>query len=213
MKAFLFANGDAPNLPALRRMIAPGDLLIAADAGARHILALSMLPTILIGDLDSLEPAQREGLQSAGVPLRQYPPAKDETDLELCLGYALAQNPTEVIITGCYGGRLDQMLGIVALLLDPRLAGTPARLDDGVTELALVRRTLALFGSLGDTVSLLPFGTDATGVSTQGLEYPLAHETLYVHRSRGISNRMVEPDALVEVETGILLCIHQRGSA
>ena len=213
MKAFLFANGDAPNLPAIRRMITPGDLLIAADAGARHILAMGLLPTILIGDLDSLEPAQRESLQSAGVPVRQYPPAKDETDLELCLGYALAQNPTEVIISGCYGGRLDQMLGIVSLLLDPRLADLPARLDDGVTELALVRSTLAIYGAVGDTVSLLPFGTDVAGVSTQGLEYPLAQETLYAHRSRGISNRMVEPSAMVKVESGILLCIHQRGSA
>ena len=213
MKTFIFANGDAPNLPILMDLVNPGDLLIAADAGVRHIRDIGAIPSAVIGDLDSIAETDRNWIDQNHVKTLRYPPVKDETDLELCLNHALMANPSEIIITACYGGRLDQMLGIVSLLLDPRLELIPTRLDDGVTEIMLVHKDLKLSGQVGDTVSLIPWGGDVSDVRTKGLEYPLAGEALFAHRSRGVSNRMLENSASIQCGSGHLLCVHIRQNA
>jgi len=68
-------------------------------------------------------------------------------------------------------------------------------------------------GQAGDTVSLLPLAGDASGISTQGLEYPLRGETLSFGPARGISNVMLVHDARITFKSGLLLVIHTIGRA
>ena len=56
-------------------------------------------------------------------------------------------------------------------------------------------------------VSLLPFGGNALGVHTDGLQYPLHGDSLYVGPARGVSNVMLAARAVVRVAAGMLLCI------
>ncbi len=42
-------------------------------------------PHLLIGDLDSVSPEDVAELRARNVPVQQFPPAKDETDIELAL--------------------------------------------------------------------------------------------------------------------------------
>jgi thiamine pyrophosphokinase len=56
----------------------------------------------------------------------------------------------------------------------------------------------------------LPLLGAAHGVETVGLRYPLNAETLYPDRTRGISNVLDAPQALVKVAEGMLLCVHFR---
>ena len=56
-------------------------------------------------------------------------------------------------------------------------------------------RTLA--GEPGELVSLFALHGPAEGVRTEGLEYPLAGETLEPGSSRGVSNRFVGETARV----------------
>ena len=62
----------------------------------------------------------------------------------------------------------------------------------------------------GVFVSLVPFGGDASGVSTRGLYYPLDGAVLRMGSSRGISNVFVDDEAYVEVKDGLLLVILSR---
>ena len=54
-------------------------------------------------------------------------------------------------------------------------------------------------------MSLIPLTLEASGVVTQGLEYPLRRETLYLGGTRGISNVFIEQQASVSLEEGLLL--------
>ena len=87
-RLIIFANGILPELELARRLIQAGDVLIAADGGTRHVLALGLFPSIVIGDLDSLTPDERRRLDAKGVEIQQYSRDKDETDLELAFHYA-----------------------------------------------------------------------------------------------------------------------------
>jgi thiamine pyrophosphokinase len=209
-RAVIFANGLLPDLEAAGRLIEPGEALIAADGGTRHALALGRVPGVVIGDLDSLLPADRLQLDAAGARLIVHPRDKNETDLELALRYAVENGFRTIVVVGALGGRLDQTLGNLALLTTPTLAGLDVCLDDGIEQVRFTRDRLEVQGKAGDLVSLLPWGADAGGVTTQGLRWPLSGETLSAHGSRGISNELLGETASVTLESGLLLVVQRR---
>ncbi len=88
-RAVIFVNGHIPDLRTSPPLDPPGDILIAADGGTRHALALGLVPSVVIGDLDSLTDDDRRKLEAAGAEIRSYPRDKNETDFELALHYAV----------------------------------------------------------------------------------------------------------------------------
>lgn len=207
-KVILFVNGDLPAPERIRSEIASVDFLIAVDGGLRHLTRLGLTPNLIIGDLDSAQPGDVERFRTMGVEVRKYPEDKDQTDLELALQAALERYPQSIWVVAALGKRLDQTLGNIFLLTHPNLTDTDIRLVDGQEEVFLIRRAAEIHGTIGDQVSLLPLHGPASGIHTQGLQYPLVGETLYPHLTRGISNRMTHATASVTVESGLLLCIH-----
>ncbi len=208
----IFANGELPDPAKARTLVQPGDVIVCADGGSHHALALGLRPNLIIGDLDSIHPADMTKIHSMRVELRPYPRDKNETDLELALQYALQQKPSAVVIVGALGKRLDQALGNIAMLSSPALASANVRLDDGLEEAWFCRSQSQIEGPPGDIVSLIPWGAPLEGVITYGLKWPLRSETLYPEKTRGISNEMVQRVAEVRITSGLLLIIHRRQS-
>jgi thiamine pyrophosphokinase len=199
-----------PDPRAARSLLQPGDFLIAVDGGARHASACGRKPDLLIGDLDSIPAPIRDSLKQSGTRILQFPAEKDQTDLELALDFAVGENFPRILILGGLGGRTDQTLANLSLLLREDLRARDVRIDDGREEALLIRDEAVLQGARGHVVSLLPLGVEARGVTTEGLQYPLRREALFPHQARGISNRMTGKRAVVRLEEGVLLCIHTR---
>ncbi|MGQ9815133.1 MAG: thiamine diphosphokinase [Candidatus Roseilinea sp.] len=214
MRTVIIANGNPPDAGDIRRWLRPGDPLICADGGARAALALGLTPHTVIGDFDSLSEDDLQQLARRGAALHRYPTRKDETDLELALTYAMdsitGAEPAEIVILGALGGRLDQTVANVMLLAMPRLAGARVLIAAGNEQTFLITpdQPADLRGSPGDIVSLIPFGGDAHGVRTEGLEYPLRDEPLIFGPARGVSNVMLGQRAGVTIREGRLLCVH-----
>jgi thiamine pyrophosphokinase len=204
----IIANGDMPDPETARRHAEQADLLLAADGGARHALALDLVPDVVIGDMDSLEQDQQAQLRASGAHFIIHPPAKDETDLELAARYAVEQNADPIIVLAALGGRLDQTLANILLLAMPVLANRDVRLVEGPQTAFVVRDTATIFGATGDTVSLIPLGEEVRGVTTTGLLYQLTDGTLPFGPALGVSNEMTAPQAYVEIRDGLLLCVH-----
>jgi thiamine pyrophosphokinase len=210
MKAYIFANGDFPHPNFVQQMIHDDDLLIAADAGYYHIRQIGLVPTIVIGDLDSILAEDQDLLLAEKIPTIKHPVNKDETDLDLCLRYALEMDVEEIIVTGAFGGRVDQTLGNMMILDDPKFIGRKVKLEDGITEAFFIDQGREIVGKPGDTISLIPWGVPVTGITTIGLQYPLNVETLFPNQSRGISNRMITNLCTIEFDQGTLFCVHIR---
>jgi thiamine pyrophosphokinase len=208
MRAVVFVNGEVQDYAALARWLRPGDRLIGADGGTRHILALNLQPHAVVGDLDSLEPQTVAELAAQGVAIEQYPAAKDQTDLELAIERGLRDGADEILLLGALGGRLDQTLANL-LILAQRHWPVPVRLAEG-NELVQVLRDgecLTLQSKPGSTVSVIPLSPTVTGITYTGLAYPLEHATLAIASTRGVSNVVTSSPATICIEAGILLVI------
>ena len=217
MRAIIFANGELPNPRDVQDLLHHGDgddvVIIAADGGTHHTLAAGVTPDIVIGDLDSLSPETQARVEVAGAQIVRFSPRKDETDLELALLYAAHGGATEITILGALGRRLDQTLANVLLLALPELRSIDTRIVEGAQEAFLIQGEAMVEGQPGDTVSLVPLGGNAEGVTTDGLEWPLNEDTLRFGPARGVSNVLTAPQAHVRVRRGVLLCvvIHKSG--
>ena len=211
-RCIIFANGTLPDPNSARRLIRPDDFILAADGGSRHARTLSLLPSIVIGDLDSISEEERRKRKEEGTELIEYSRDKNETDLELALNYAVEKGFREIAIVAALGDRLDQTLGNLALLANIQLATLNIRLDDGLESASFCRDQAEVRGRRGDLVSLIPWGGDAHGVRTEGLRWPLSNETLRAHQTRGISNEMLGDVAHIQIESGLLLIVHRRQS-
>jgi thiamine pyrophosphokinase len=210
MRAIIIAGGQVKEGEPWQRWVQDGDWIIGVDGGAARALGWGLVPEIVIGDMDSLPPADRAALEERDCQFIKHPRAKDETDLELALTYAVQEGAREIIVLGALGGRLDHTLANVLLLALPSLEGVSIRIAEGREETLLLRggETATLQGREGDLVSLLPVGGDAYGVTTSGLAWELRSDTLRFGFSRGVSNELTVPQARIEIGEGCLLLVH-----
>ena len=202
----VFAGGDRPRTGDLE-LARHFDLVIAADSGLEHARALGVPVDVVVGDLDSVDPAVLDAAVADGVTVERHPSAKDATDLELALDAAVDRDATEVLVVGVGGGRLDHFLGNVLLLASPRYrhVHVVARIADASA--TVVHERVELSGTPGAMCSLLPLGGSAVGVVTDGLRYPLRRETLPAGTTRGVSNEFLGARATVAVDDGVLLAV------
>jgi thiamine pyrophosphokinase len=194
------------------------DAVVAADGGYERAMGLGLVVDVVVGDLDSLAAGQVVAAESAGIIVRRHSPDKDESDTELALLEAVALGATRITVLGALGGpRIDHALANLWLLSHPRLAGLDLVLLDAAARARLITApgpgggavTVRLPGRAGAIVSLLPFGGDADGVTTDGLRYPLRDEPLRTGPARGLSNVRVGRDAAVTLRAGRLLVVER----
>ena len=207
-RAVLFANGQAR--PGFEINLLPGDFLVAVDGGLHHLVRLGLKPDLLIGDLDSVDASELAEVIEAGIEVQRFPPAKDETDLELALEFALKIGYAQIVIAYPFGDRVDHTLGNLSLLSRPDLAGKTLSLEDGQVQMCLLDKNTNLPTQPSDLVSLIAWGAPVEGITTKGLEYPLNNETLVPWQTRGISNVALADSIELDFKSGRLLVIRTK---
>jgi thiamine pyrophosphokinase len=218
--SIVVADGDVPSRARLDAAWPGWDAgaqdVIAADGGLAKAAGAGLVPTLLVGDLDSVPPERLAAAIDGGLPVRRASVDKDESDAELALLEAVARGATRVTVLGAFGGpRLDHELANIWLLAHPATAGLEVVLLDATTRVRLIvapgpdgqPATRVVAGPTGTTVSLLPLGEGVLGVTTSGLRYPLRDEPLALGPARGLSNVRIDADASVTVRVGRLLVI------
>ena len=203
--------------------VAPGDeawlqgadAVIAADGGAAALDRLGRRPDRVVGDLDSADPARGDRLEASGTRVDRHPADKEASDTELAVRAAIGAGADRVDLLGATGGaRLDHELANLLLLADPAFASVDLQVvAGGATARALHGGSeLRLHGDVGDLVTLLPIGGEASGVSTTGLRWSLDGATLPMGGSRGLSNVVTAPGASVRLGEGVLLVVETASS-
>lgn len=199
--------GGSPLRPEIASVVGGATHVLAADGGLAHVFELGLDPAAVIGDLDSASPEDVEAASRRGARILRHPTAKDATDLELALDEALALAPSRVLVLLDGGGRLDHLVSALLLLGSERYAGVQLDAQVGGALVHVVRGERELEGRTGETLSLLALHGPAIGVTTNGLVYPLADETLEPGSSRGVSNVFASEKAHVQLRHGVLLVV------
>jgi len=107
-KACIFCNGQLSNPAKVKQIAKDCDLLIAADGGAKYFVDIGLIPQVIIGDMDSVNDDMWKN--NRGIEHIRYPEAKDKSDAELAVEYALEHGCKQVILVAATGGRLDHTL-------------------------------------------------------------------------------------------------------
>ncbi len=207
-RVVIIAGGDLEDLNFYHNMIGDDDYIICANGGTGHALALGLEPDLVIGDLDSLEPRDREALEEISAEMISYPSEKDKSDLELALDHAVSINPSGIVIIGALGGaRFDHAFVNALLLYIPLKKGIPARIVDERQEIILAREEVVINGTVGDCLSLFALTNEVSGIVTTGLKYNLNNKPLRYASTLGLSNELTASEVNINFQSGLLLII------
>jgi thiamine pyrophosphokinase len=208
-RAFLFCSPSIQNPESVIGRIGPQDIVVGVDGGGDFLYAQLIRPALLIGDMDSITPEAFAHLKSQA-QVQRYPAEKDATDTELALQWCAANGYQDIVIVNNMEGRFDHTLGVISNLLLALHLGLKAEISNGNQTIFIAPRKLTYSGRPGDLLSLMPVSDSVSGISTQGLQYPLNHATLQRDSTRGLSNVIQAESLTITHETGILLVILNR---
>ncbi|MBI2914670.1 MAG: thiamine diphosphokinase [Firmicutes bacterium] len=203
-RAYIFSHGRLVSFPAPTRDM----LTIAADGGARHLLRVGCTPDIVIGDFDSLGPDELDTLAASGCRVIRYPAAKDQTDTQLAVEFAIEEGATDLTLYGGLGSRLDHSMANVMLLALIHERGCTGRVTDGEQVVQLLVDEMTVSGAAGDVVSILPLTPVLEGLTIKGLKYPLQDATIRMGDSRTISNEFGTPGTgTITLRSGVAMVV------
>ena len=169
----ILANGTAPRHPIPRHILAEAGLLVCCDGALATARALGREPDFVVGDGDSISPADRESLGARFVHVAE----QDTNDLAKAFRFVFSRAPQpldslHIAILGATGLREDHTLGNIFRLVDFTVIvpNTAIYTDTGVFEAVRGERTFA--ANYGDAVSIFA-PIPGTTVSSHGLQWSL----------------------------------------
>jgi thiamine pyrophosphokinase len=194
-----------------RALLAAADTVIACDGAGEWCVALGRIPDLVVGDFDSAAIGAEGRLIDLGISVERHPAAKDESDLDLALAAAQRLGSPFVTITAAFTERLDHTLCAIGTLYRG-LDLSPCIEEPGFMAVivdATARPTVEIPVAMGATVSVLALQA-SSGVTLEGLEFPLTNGSLSLMSSHGLSNIAKGERVTVSVAVGTLLVIASR---
>lgn len=193
----------------------PCELVIAVDSGMEFFYEQGLIPDYIVGDFDSVKTEVLHHFQSMEQKrpvILQFQPEKDETDTELAMRTAIEKGTKTIHLLGATGSRVDHMIGNIHLLGAAMKQGVQCFMVDRHNRIRMIEDGLMLKHQeqYGDYVSLFPFTPQVHGLTLIGFKYPLDHYTLECYHSLGVSNEIVEAEAEISFDEGVLLVIESR---
>lgn len=192
------------------------DCIIAVDGGLNTIARLNMVPSYVVGDFDTVTPEVLDCYRSnPNIKFIQYNPEKDYTDTQIAITKAIEIGSLSITIFGALGTRMDHTLSNVRLLYMPLELGIDAVIvnyHNRVRLLGVKRKEIELEKSEYRYVSVLPFTETVTGLTLEGMKYPLKNYEMLAARdcSLGVSNEIVGECATIKLKTGKIILVESR---
>ena len=185
-----------------------GEYLVGVDILIKKGLKIDLA----IGDFDSSTTVKNIKKYSHNVV--QYSSEKDESDLELALSYISSPNfkvdylakktIQKIIIYNATGKRLDHYHAVINLLI--RYTHFPIEIVDKYNQITIVNSKTVFKKSNYKYISFFAVVPD-TVISLKGFKYPLFNFNLGVNCNIGLSNEIVDEEAILETNNKKIIVI------
>jgi thiamine pyrophosphokinase len=196
-KSVLCLDGNLPNrrffekLKKLKKLDLP---IIAADGAANSLASKNIVPSIIVGDLDSV----RQELLIDGKFLKDDD--QNSSDFQKALKYLEIENLTPAIVLGLNGGYMDHILNNISIFFRTK----SIFYDEPIIGMSIDGcRTFNL--KIGTKLSL--FGIPSCRVSTKGLKWNLDNDELTFPGFNSCFNRTVSEDIVIHIIRGTALLL------
>lgn len=211
MIVVICSGGPAEELMDFTPYVAQGALFVGADRGAYHLLEREIIPTHIVGDFDSVTDEEWQYVVHHVPDVERVQAEKDETDTDLALLKALQLAPTEIVLTGVTGGRLDHYEAALRSVkrLQRMYPQIVFKLCNKQNELRYLTpgQHMLLKDKRYRYVSFFAQHEAVQGVTLRGVKYETTAEQIEIDSSRFTSNEIIADNAYITFRTGICLMI------
>ena len=204
-RCIIVGGADINNYNYIRESLQSDDYVIFCDSGLKHLSALQVKPSLIVGDFDSHE---NPHLDTETIVL---PCEKDDTDTVYAMKEAIKRGYDTFLLIGVVGGRLDHTLGNISMLLYLDSHGCKGTIIDDYSEMEIISSAPAYIEDKYEFFSLLNITGCAKGITIQNAKYPLNDGEITCEYQYGVSNEVLPgKTAIVSVREGKLLLIKDR---
>ncbi len=179
--------------------------IIAVDSGVEHLLKLSLDPTTLIGDLDSISKKSLDELKKSGVKILAFNSKKDQTDFELALNYLEEAEKSKVYIIGGESGEIDHLISIFLLIPSKSFFENIIWLYGD--KKIIFRQKLQLNIKKLTKFSIIPL-SDLTNLSIDGAEWNLDNKNIQFGETLTLRNITNEEQLNIRCDKGVFALIY-----
>ncbi len=181
------------------------DEIIAVDSGVEHLFKLSLVPTTLIGDLDSISENSLDKVKKNGVDIIAFNSNKDQTDFELALNYLEGVENSIIYIIGGESGEIDHLLSI--FLLIPSKSFFENIIWVYGDKKIIFRQKLKLNVKKMSKFSIIPL-SDLSNLSIDGAEWNLENKNIQFGETTTLRNVANKDEINVNCDTGVFAFIY-----
>ena len=179
--------------------------IIAVDSGIEHLQNLSLDPTTLIGDLDSISKKSLDEVKKNGVKILAFNSKKDQTDFELALNYLDEAEKSKVYIIGGESGEIDHLISIFLLIPSKSFSENIIWLYGD--KRIIFRQKLELNIKKLTKFSIIPL-SDLTNLSIDGAEWNLDNKNIQFGETLTLRNVTNEEQLNIRCDKGIFAFIY-----
>lgn len=168
MQAVILANGNFPQHQRAFNALRNAQMLVCCDGAIDELLEHGILPSAIVGDLDSISPQHKQRFAN----IIFHNPDQYCNDLTKAVNWCIERHISKITIVGATGKREDHTLGNISLLVSYTRQNIDVEMitDTGIIVVAL--KSTNFESHKGQQVSFFA-PQNNTQVTTRNLKYPL----------------------------------------
>jgi len=182
------------------------NFVVGVDSGTDYLYKLFLIPNLIIGDLDSINPKTLDRAKKDNTEILDFEVDKDKTDFELTLEYLKNNDYKNITIIGGESGDLDHLFGnllsIAAFHNKENIEWKQSNQNIIFPESELINT------ESGKYFSLVPL-SNLIGVSIDGARWNIKNESIQYGSTKTLRNITSGDTLKIRVDSGVYCLIIQ----
>ncbi len=182
------------------------NFVVGVDSGTDYLYKLFLIPNLIIGDLDSINPKTLDRAKKDNTEILDFEVDKDKTDFELTLEYLKNNDYKNITIIGGESGDLDHLFGN---LLSIAAFHNKENIEWKQSNQNIIFPDSELINTeSGKFFSLVPL-SNLVGVSIDGARWNIKNESIQYGSTKTLRNITSGDILKIRVDSGVYCLIIQ----